>query len=127
METTILLPLEASTGGTDQYAPGAQAAYERATNWTLPTLAWPDILVGPGLLGGSTILCVEQMIMDVEIFRRCVRQHNGINTGSEKWLENSIGEVGPGGNFLKQKTTLKAVREGSWYLSKIGFHNTFEK
>jgi trimethylamine--corrinoid protein Co-methyltransferase len=121
------LPVEGSTGGTDQYYPGAQASYERAINWTLPTLAWPDLLVGPGLLGGSTILCVEQMVMDVEIFRRCARLHDGINTGAEMWLEKSIRDSGPGGNFMNQRSTVKALREGGWYLSEIGFHDTYEK
>jgi trimethylamine--corrinoid protein Co-methyltransferase len=121
------LPVEASTGGTDQYYPGAQAGYERAINWSLPVLAWPDILVGPGLLGGSTILCVEQMIMDVEIFRRCTRLSEGIHTNSEQWLESSIAETGPGGNFMKQHSTSKAVREGIWYMSELGFHDTYEK
>ena len=121
------LPIEGSTGGTDQYYPGAQASYERAINWALPTVAWPDILVGPGLLGGSTILCLEQMVMDVEIFRRLARLHEGINTDSDKWLEEDIAETGPGGNFLKQRSTLKAVREGIWYFSEMGFHGTYEK
>ena len=121
------LPVEGSTGGSDHFYPGVQASYERAINWTLPTLAWPDILVGPGLLGGSTILCIEQMVLDVEIFRRCARLHDGIDAGSEKWLENSIMNAGHGGNFLNQKSTLKAIREGSWYLSQIGFHDTYEK
>lgn len=121
------LPVEASTGGTDQFVPGAQASYERAINWALPSMGWPDILVGPGLLGGSTILCIEQMIMDVEIFRRCARLYDGINTSPEQWLEASTTEIGPGGNYLKQKSTLKALREGVWYLSEVGFHDTFEK
>lgn len=121
------LPVEAAAGGTDQYYPGAQASYERAVNWSLPSLAWPDILVGPGLLGGSTILCVEQMVMDVEIFRRCARLSEGIRTEPENWLEGSITEVGPGGNFLNQKSTREAVRGGIWYLSGLGFHDTYEK
>jgi len=121
------LPVEGSAGGTDQYAPGAQAGYERAINWTLPTLAGPDMLIGPGLFGGSTILCIEQMVIDVEIFRRCIRLQDGIDAGSEKWLEDSIGDAGHGGIFLNQRSTLKAIREGGWYLGKIGFHNTYEK
>ncbi len=121
------LPVEASTGGTDQYYPGAQTSYERAINWTLPTLAWPDILVGPGLLGGSTILCVEQMVMDVEIFRRVVRLSRGVSTEPNQWLEKSLLDAGPGGNFMKQRSTSKAVRGGTWYLSEIGFHDTYEK
>jgi trimethylamine:corrinoid methyltransferase-like protein len=67
------------------------------------------------------------MVMDVEIFRRCSRLHEGISTESEKWLEESIAETGPGGNFLKQPSTLKAVRDGIWYLSEMGFHDTYEK
>ena len=119
-------PVEAGTGGTDQYYPGAQSGYERAINWTLPTLAWPDILVGPGLLGGSTILCLEQMLMDVEIFRRCVRLHEGIHTPADRWLDNVVAEVGPGGSFLNQKSTLKSLRDGKFYLSEMGFHDTYE-
>ncbi len=121
------LPVEAGTGGTDQYYPGAQAGYERALNWALPTLSWPDILVGPGLLGGSTILCLEQMVMDVEIFRRCMRLNAGIHTTDDRWLEDVIQNAGPGGNFLAQKSTLKALHEGRFYLSEMGFHDTYEK
>ncbi len=72
------LPVEASTGGTDQHTPGIQAAYERAINWTLPALSWPDILVGPGLLSGSTVLSYEQLLIDIEVFKRCRRLHQGI-------------------------------------------------
>jgi len=120
------LPVEASTGGTDQYSPGVQAGYERAINWTLPILSWPDLLVGPGLLGGSTILCPEQLILDVEIFRRCARLHNGIPSSMESWLDEAIGTVGPGGDFLKHKSTAEAARTGRWYLGIIGFHGTYE-
>jgi trimethylamine--corrinoid protein Co-methyltransferase len=121
------LPVEASTGGTDQFYPGAQASYERAINWTLPTIAWPDILVGPGLLAGSTTLCLEQMVMDVEIFRRCSRLYEGANRNPERWLDDALEDIRPGQNFLAQKSTLKAVKEGRWYLSGMGFHDTYEK
>jgi trimethylamine--corrinoid protein Co-methyltransferase len=121
------LPVEASTGGTDQYFPGVQANYERAINWTLPTMAYPDLLVGPGLFGGSTIFCLEQMIIDVEIFRRCERLYEGISTDTEKWLDDNIASLGPGNNYLNQKSTLMALREGRWYTSEMGFHDTYEK
>jgi trimethylamine--corrinoid protein Co-methyltransferase len=121
------LPVESATGGTDQYYPGAQAGYERAINWALPTVAWPDILVGPGLLGGSTILCLEQMVMDVEIFRRCSRLAEGIRTTDDRWLEEAILQAGPGGNFLTHKSTIKSLRDGRFYLSEMGFHDTYEK
>jgi trimethylamine---corrinoid protein Co-methyltransferase len=121
------LPVEAETGGTDQYYPGAQAGYERALNWALPTIAWPDVLVGPGLLGGSTILCLEQMVMDVEVFRLCERLHEGFLTTEDRWLDEILQDAGPGANFLGQKSTLQALHEGRFYLSQMGFHGTYEK
>ena len=121
------LPVETAVGGTDHFVPGVQASYERALNWVLPTLAWPDVLVGPGLLGGSTILSLEQMILDVEIFRRCRRMHSGISVDAGHWLEDVTRAQGPGGSFVGQKSTLQALRDGSFYLSGLGFHDTHEK
>jgi len=86
-----------------------------------------DVLVGPGLLGGSTILSLEQMILDVEIFRRCRRMHSGISVDAGHWLEDVIHAQGPGGSFVGQKSTLQALRDGSFYLSGLGFHDTHEK
>jgi trimethylamine:corrinoid methyltransferase-like protein len=63
----------------------------------------------------------------VEIFRRLARLSKGVNTTPGQWLEESIQAAGPGGNYLKQSSTAKAVREGVWYMSEIGFHDTYEK
>ncbi len=114
------LPVEACTGGSHEYLPGIQAGYERAINWTLPTMAWPDILVGPGLFEGSTVLCYEQLILDIEVFRHCRRLHMGIGTESHEWLEEVIAQTPPGGNFLKHPSTRDAVRLGEWYIRHIG-------
>ena len=62
------LPVEASGIGSDAHEPGIQAGFERALNGLLPTIAWPDILVGPGLLGGSMILCLEQLLVDCLLY-----------------------------------------------------------
>ncbi len=121
------LPVEASTGGTDHHIPGIQAGYERAVNWLLPVLAWPDLLVGPGLLGGSMILSLEQLMIDVEVFRLCRRVHQGIGSEGDKWLEDVIASVGPGGNFLAQRSTKQAIRTGEWYISRLGVHDTYER
>lgn len=120
------LPVEATTGGSDHHVPSIQAGYERALNWSLPVLSWPDILVGPGLLGGSTILSFEQLIIDIEIFQRCKRMSRGIDTGEHRWLEKVIERVGPGGNYLAQRSTREALRTGEWHLSSLGVHEPYE-
>ncbi len=118
------LPAEASGMGTDAHEPGMQASYERALNGLLPAIAWPDILVGPGLLGGSMILCLEQLLIDVELFRMFKRARQGIDTAAERWLEDEIERVGPGGHFTAQRSTARATRDGEWYLSRLGVHDT---
>ena len=120
------LPVEASGLGTDHHVPGIQAAYERALNGLLPVLSWPDILVGPGLLGGSMILSLEQLLIDVEVFRMCKQAHRGIVANEGKWLEEVISRAGPGGNFLAERSTVDGIRGGEWYVSKFGVHDTFE-
>jgi trimethylamine--corrinoid protein Co-methyltransferase len=120
------LPVEASTGGTDHHTPGIQAAYERAINWTVPALSWPDILVGPGLLSGSTVFSYEQLLIDIEVFKRCKRLHQGIVTDEGKWLEHVIEKVGPGGNFLAERSTRDGMRSGEWHIDSMGFQGTYE-
>ncbi|MGB3903635.1 MAG: trimethylamine methyltransferase family protein, partial [Anaerolineae bacterium] len=120
------LPVEASGMGTDHHVPSIQAGYERALNGMLPMLSWPDILVGPGLLGGSMILSLEQALVDVEVFRMCKRAHQGIATETRDWLEEVIGDVEAGGNFLGERSTVSRVHDGEWYISRLGVHDAFE-
>jgi trimethylamine---corrinoid protein Co-methyltransferase len=121
------LPVEASVGGSDQYMPCIQAGYERALNYTLPILARPDLIVAPGLLGGSTILSPEQLILDVEVIRRCKRLSEGIGSQEEKWLGNIIAKIGQGGNYLAEISTRKAIRLGEVYFSQLGFHGSYDQ
>lgn len=118
------LPAESSGGGTDHYVPGIQAAYERSLNAMLPVLSWPDILVGPGLLGGSMILCFEQLLIDVEVFKMNKRAHQGILTGEDKWLDDVIQRIGPAGNYLSERSTIVGIRGGEWYTNQLGMHDT---
>jgi len=106
------LPVEASAGSTGHYVPGIRASFERALNWSMVTLAWPDLLVGPGQLGGSMFLSLEQLMIDVEVFRRSSRLSSGINTHVKEWLEVDLAAVGHGGNFLSRRSTLDALRDG---------------
>lgn len=120
------LPVEGTGGGTDTFAPGIQASYERAMNLLIPMLSWPDLMVGCGLLGGSMILSLEQLLIDVEVFRMAKQSHRGILTNEEKWLDEDIQRVGPGGNFLGEKTTAANMRSGEWLIPRLGIHETHQ-
>ena len=120
------LPVETSAGGSGHFIPGIRSGYERALNWAMSSLSWPDLLVGPGQLCGSMILSLEQLMIDVEIFRRCERISDGIDTSVDEWLEVDLAAVGHGGNFLSRRSTLDALRNGEVYVSEFDTRDTYE-
>jgi trimethylamine--corrinoid protein Co-methyltransferase len=120
------LPAQATGFGTEHYVPSLQTGFERALNALLPILSWPDILVGAGLLGGATILSFEQLLLDVEVFKRGNRARRGIGAGENKWLDDTIGQVKAGGNFLMEPSTMEAIRNGEWYVSQLGGYHSYE-
>ena len=118
------LPVEGSGGGTDTYIPGIQSTLERALNAFLPILSWPDLMVGAGLLGGSMIMSLEQLVIDAEMFRMSKQAFRGITTSDEMWLDDVIQRVGPGGHFLGERSTSANIRSGEWLIPKLGTHET---
>jgi len=120
------LPVETSAGSTGHYIPGIRSGYERALNWSMATLSWPDLLVGPGQLGGSMFLSLEQLMIDVEVFRRASRLSWGIDTRPKEWLEVDLAAVGHGGNFLGRRSTIDALRNGEVYMSDYDDRDTYE-
>ena len=90
-------------------------------------LSWPDILVGAGLVGSAMILSLEQLLIDAETFRMCKQAHRGVVSGDEKWLDEVLDRVGPGGHFLDQPTTTSAVRRKDWYINQLGVNASLEK
>jgi len=117
------LPVEGTGGGTDTYAPGIQASYERAMSCLIPMLSWPDLIIGSVLLGGSMILSLEQLVIDAEVFRMSKQVHRGIVTNDEMWLDDVIQRVGPGGHFLGEKSTIANMRSGEWLIPRLGVHD----
>jgi len=120
------LPVEASAGSSGHYMPGIRSSYERALNWAISSLSWPDLLVGPGQLGGSMLLSLEQLMIDVEVFRRCDRLSDGIDTNLDEWLEVDLAAVGHGGNFLGRRSTREAFNSGEVYVSDFDTRASYE-
>jgi trimethylamine--corrinoid protein Co-methyltransferase len=70
-----------------------------------------DMLLGAGLLHGSRIWSYAQMMLDCEIYSIVHKVMQGIVVDDENLALDVIRSVGPGGNFLSQKHTLKHMRE----------------
>jgi len=120
------LPVMGSGCGTDAFVPGVQAGYEKALGSLLGTLAWPDLMVGPGSLGGAMVFSLESVLIDVEIFRMCRQAHRGVPAGTDLWLDDVLERVGPAGNFIGEPSTRRNIRAGEWYLPQMGVHESYD-
>ena len=105
------LPAESSGLCTQTYEPDLQTAWEKADSGLLVALADPDVLVGPGLLGGATILCLEQIVLDVEMIRGARQARTGVPVRDDLWLDEVLDKVGPCGSFLGERSTRSGARE----------------
>ena len=120
------LPAESSGFCTQTFEPDLQTAWEKANGGLLVALSDPDILVGPGLLGGATVLSLEQIVLDVEEWRLARQAHTGMPVRDDLWLDDVLHAVGPGGSFLGQRSTRANARAGEWLLSDLGVHGSAE-
>jgi trimethylamine--corrinoid protein Co-methyltransferase len=127
------------TGITEKYLTNA-AAVQLAHDWGVPSLggahgvdcaepdSWQlgrdsvytslmtpltgaDMVEGLGLMRASTLLMPEQIIYDDEIYHTNRILAEGIDTGAEKLALDVIEAVGPGGHYLAQKHTRRAIRD----------------
>jgi len=116
------LPAESSGFCTQTFEPDLQTAWEKANGGLLVALSDPDILVGPGLLGGATTLCLEQIVLDVEEWRLACQARTGVPVRDDLWLDDVLERVGPCGSFLGERSTRTNTRSGEWRLSDFGMH-----
>jgi len=105
------VPLSMGSFATGAKQPDWQAGIENSLSTFMASIVMSDMLLGVGLLHGSRIWSYAQMLMDCEIFSLVVKMMEGIPVDDESLALDVIKAVGPGGNFLKQKHTLKHMRD----------------
>jgi trimethylamine:corrinoid methyltransferase-like protein len=105
------IPLSMGSFATGAKEPNWHAGVENCLSTFMASLVMSDMLLGVGLLHGSRIWSYAQMLMDCEIFSIIHKVMQGIVIDDETLALDVIRAVGPGGNFLNQKHTLKHMRE----------------
>lgn len=78
----------------------------------LPAMGGVNLIYGMGMLDLGMTFSFEQLLIDNEIARQVLRAINGIDVTDETLAVDIISKVGPAGNFLGQKHTLKHLKAG---------------
>jgi trimethylamine--corrinoid protein Co-methyltransferase len=113
------LPTTAAGCTSDAKQPGPEAVLEKLIT-TLPNLmVGADIIIGMGEIESDQNLVLEQLVVDNEIAHLCERLVAGLDTAPEKDLFDDILQVGPGGNYLKRRSTRQASRSAEFYLPRL--------
>lgn len=111
---------------TDATETGSQAVFEKMST-TLPLfLNGADFAIGMGLLEGSMCSALEQLVVDNEIAQTCRRLTKGVDVSPETDFYEDIVKIGPGGHFLKQKTTRNARKGNEFYFPRLVERDSYD-
>ena len=118
------VPAWYGAGATTAKEPGIQSAYENAIAMFMAYANGADVTFGTGLLDGSRILCLENMVVDDEILGMVKRILRGVEVTDETLARDLIAKMGFNGNYLFDNHTRAHVRE--LWQAKLGETDTYE-
>ena len=118
------VPAWYGAGATTAKEPGIQSAYENALAMFMAYANGADVTFGTGLLDGSRILCLENMVVDDEIIGMVKRILRGIEVSEETLAVELIKKMGFNGSYLFDNHTRAHVRE--LWQAKLGETGSYD-
>lgn len=89
----------------------AQIGHEKTLTGLMPALARTSLIYGMGMIDMGMAVSYEQLLMDAEFVRMFKRAEQGIEVNEDTLALDVIAAVGPAGNYLSQRHTLKHMRK----------------
>lgn len=89
----------------------AQIGHEKTLTGLMPALARTSLIYGMGMIDMGMAVSYEQLLMDAEFVRMFKRAEQGITVNEDTLALEVIAAVGPAGNYLSQRHTLKHMRK----------------
>jgi trimethylamine--corrinoid protein Co-methyltransferase len=110
------LPIYSTGGISDSKQPDQQAGYEKALTAIMPALAGANFIhEAAGQLDSGMTISYAQYVVDNDIMGSVMRAVRGIEVDESTLATEVIARVGPGGNYLAQKQTVKKMRTEFFY------------
>ncbi len=121
------LPVNVYGSSTNAHSHDVQNGFERAMNAILPALAGADELSGIGEMEAGVMGSYAQMVMDNELAGSVLRARKGFTANQDSLAVDVIAAaMGSSHNFLGQKHTMKYLRDGEVYLTKMAERSSWE-
>ncbi|MCF7792256.1 MAG: trimethylamine methyltransferase family protein [Victivallales bacterium] len=108
------IPTWGTGGCTDSKIVDQQAAMEAAQSVLYSSLSGANLVHDPGYMASGMQGSLEMLVMVNEIARMAKFVTNGINVNKDSMAIDIINKVGPGGEYLTKKHTLKHFRDQLW-------------
>jgi trimethylamine--corrinoid protein Co-methyltransferase len=108
------LPIFGLAGCSDSKIPDEQAAAEAAFSIILETLAGAQMAHDVGYLEGGMCNSIEQLVICDELIAYTKQFMKGLEVSEETLALDEIDEIGPDGDWMSSKHTLKHFRN-DWY------------
>lgn len=106
------VPSQVGGFGTAARKPGTwQAAAEVALDLYPVALAGADMVAGIGLLDGSTVLALDSLLLDADLYHRTRYALRHLAIDDETLALDTVEQVGPGGHYLGTRHTRRHLRE----------------
>ncbi len=115
----LSLPVQAYSGMADSKSLDLQAGWEDATSAMLPMLAGVNILSGAGQSEFLLAAGPEKLVAMNDLIGMLQRVKRGISVSEETLATKLIEELGPAGDYLGTRHTLKWFRKEPFFPSKI--------
>ena len=84
-----------------------QIGHEKTLTGLMPVLAGVDLVYGLGMIDMGMAISYEQFLMDAEFVRMFKRTEKEVAVDADALALEVIEAVGPAGNYLSQKHTLR--------------------
>ena len=113
------LPTHAYAGLADSKMLDLQAGWEDAYSGLLAMLSGINNVSGIGQLEFVLVSSAEKLVAENELIGMLYRLRKGITVNEETMAARLIEEIGPGGDYLKTKHTMRWFRKEAYFPNKI--------
>jgi len=121
------LPVNVYGFSTNAHSLDAQDGFERALNAVLPALAGADELSGIGEMEAGVMGSFAQMVVDNEFAGSIYRIRKGFSADADALaVEVVAAAMSSTRNFLGQKHTMKHLKSGEMFLTKLAERGSWE-